>query len=272
MVKVLSFRVPNLTPDNIRTSADLRALTRPGSRLYDFAKGDPSVIEQQLERPVLRQFEEQSLPRLSQQYTGAGLLGSSAYANAVASAQGRLQENLVANRENVRGRAFNQLLQADQLLFQNPDFTYRHVVKKKRSFFQRLLGIGSSIALGAIGGGIAGALTGGISGIGGGIRAGITAGASGGASNIFSDASPFTPLADSSPGQGVTSPGVPQTPSPSFATTSDTLRQFENIATGETPVTGGGLASLGENDPRAIEGRKARSGRRTNRNLSLAGV
>lgn len=275
MVKVLSFKVPNLTEANKRTAQQLRNLTAPGSRLHQFAQGDDQAIQEQLERPVLRQFEEQTLPGISQQYTGSGLLGSSAYANAVASAQGRLQENLVANRENVRSRAFNQLLQADQLLFANPDYRYKHVVRNRRSFFQRLLGIGANIALGAVTGGIGGAITGGLAGIAGGIGRGIAGAGAGGAAGLFNSASPFTALPDTYPGQGVTNFSVPQAPSPPSApTSSSTLQAFEDVAAGTTPVTGGGERALQENDPQSIERRKAFSGRQAPRNrlLPLLGV
>ena len=268
MVKITNVRVPNLTEENKAVARDLRAITRPGSRLYGFARGDSPQEFQDFERPVLRGFEEQVLPGISQQYAGSGLLSSSAYANAIAGANTRLQENLVAQRHQVRSQAFNQLLQADQLLFANPEYRYRQVITKKPSFFQRLLGIGSSLLLGGLAGGAVGLIGGALGGIAGGAAGGLkaglasglaTGGAAGIAANTLQQASPFisdvggggSQQAQMTPIQPVAQ-GQPQLPL--------AIKGLAEIASGTTPVNTG-QQQLAENDPIAIEQRKARSGR-----------
>lgn len=266
MGRIVSKKVPNLTEANKATAANLRRLTEPGSDLYGLASGDTSAFEA-LERPVLRDFEEQTLPSIARQFSGAGLGDSSAFNNALAGANVRLQENLVANRESVRNRALGNLLSADSLLFANPDYTYQHIYKQGGGFFKRLLGLGKNILLGGVLGGgvgaIGGALTGGLSGAASGLLSGFGSGigaaapaalAGAGGGDIFGRASPFLLPSPSAGSANIIQP-------PDTIQANPTLSSLANVAGGTTPISGGANEAFSENDPKGVERRKAGSGR-----------
>lgn len=52
--------------------------------------------------PYMRQFEEQTIPRLAEQFAGVGGLSSSGFQQSLGQAGAGLAENLAALRENVR--------------------------------------------------------------------------------------------------------------------------------------------------------------------------
>lgn len=61
---------------------------------------DPNAAKQ-FEAPYMRQFQEEIMPQLAEQYAGAGAMGSSAFQNAAAHEGGSLMERLAALRGNL---------------------------------------------------------------------------------------------------------------------------------------------------------------------------
>lgn len=106
--------------------------------------------------PMMRQFNEQTLPQLSERFAGADALNSSAFGQSLGSAGAGLQENLFAARNDQQMQGLQGLM-----AMLNPALTQQFdlEVKKKKGF--GALGSTLGTILGGAIGGPAGASIGG---------------------------------------------------------------------------------------------------------------
>lgn len=82
--------------------------------LKDLLDGSDQAFER-FKAPMMRQFREEIMPELAEQYAGSGAGRSSAFNLAAAHAGGTLSENLSAQRESLRQGALGQALQYAQV-------------------------------------------------------------------------------------------------------------------------------------------------------------
>jgi len=97
---------------------------------------------QRFSAPYERQFREQIIPGLAEQFAGTGSLSSSGFQNALGSAGAGLSENLASLRESLRSQIPGQILSNLQNLLQLNTKAY---LPKQPGFLQ-------SLGLGAAGG------------------------------------------------------------------------------------------------------------------------
>jgi hypothetical protein len=69
---------------------------------------DPSATEA-FEAPYLRQFQEQTIPNIAEQFSALDAQGSSAFGQTLSSAGAGLQENLAALRQGLKMQAMQQM-------------------------------------------------------------------------------------------------------------------------------------------------------------------
>lgn len=120
--------------------------------LQQLLSNDPKAFAA-YEAPALRQFNQEIVPGISERFAGmgtGGAQGSSAFQQQLASAGGRLSQDLAAQRANLRGGAMSQLQglygQATQPSFQN------FYEQPTQGAFQGLMsGVGQGIGYGAAG-------------------------------------------------------------------------------------------------------------------------
>jgi len=62
------------------------------------------------DEPYLRQFQEELLPSIAEEYAGAGALSSSAFGQSIGAAGGRLQSQLAQLREQRKGQSIQDIL------------------------------------------------------------------------------------------------------------------------------------------------------------------
>ncbi len=133
-------------------------------RLSGIAGGDESYL-QALEAPAYRDFQR-NVGSLSSRFSGlgTGARDSSGFQAAVSGAGAEMAENLQSQRLSLQQQAMQQLLGlSSDLLGQNNFENVLTPKKKKKSFWDNVIGIGAPVAGGVIGG-IYGGPTGAIAG------------------------------------------------------------------------------------------------------------
>lgn len=85
--------------------------------LQNILSQNPEMMKQ-FEAPYMRQFSEEIMPNIAEQFAGAGAMSGSGFQNAAASAGSSLMERLAALRGNLGMQAANQALGYSQLPFQ----------------------------------------------------------------------------------------------------------------------------------------------------------
>lgn len=130
--------------------------------LLGMARGDSGMFSA-MEKPAMRQFEEQIAPGIANRYAGSGIGASSGMQNSLASAGKNLAEDLQAQRSAMMERSMSRVLALGDMLLSNPDMQ-QGLVRKQPAWWQQGLGMASPIAGGVAGGlfaGPMGALAGG---------------------------------------------------------------------------------------------------------------
>lgn len=93
-----------------------------GDYIQNLLSGNPEAFKS-FEAPFKRQFEEETIPKLTNQFaglgTGAGALSSSGFQNSLAREGGRLSESLAALRSGLQMQALPQALQYSQAPIKN---------------------------------------------------------------------------------------------------------------------------------------------------------
>lgn len=114
--------------------------------LQQLLSGDPEATAA-FEAPYMRQFNEQIVPGLANQFAGMGALSSSGFQQSLGQAGAGLSENLAALREGLRSQAAGQGMQGiHDLLGMNT----QGLVPKGQSFLkQLLLGLSGGVGQGA---------------------------------------------------------------------------------------------------------------------------
>lgn len=115
--KPKTHKVSTLTPQQQNLSNQLYSgLTGgqsniPGLNYIQQLLSDNPEAFASYEAPALRQFNQQIVPGIAEQFSGMGMgaQGSSAFQQQLASAAGRLSQDLAAQRANLRQGAFSQL-------------------------------------------------------------------------------------------------------------------------------------------------------------------
>ncbi len=88
--------------------------------LQQILSGDQDLMDQ-FQDPSRRSFREQTIPSIMERFTGMGAQESSGFQQAITGAGQRHEEGLAAQQANLKGQAFNQLLQMMGLT-QQPSF------------------------------------------------------------------------------------------------------------------------------------------------------
>lgn len=110
-------QAPTMTPQQQQLQGQLYSglmggqSQMPGMEyLQQLMSNDPSAFAA-YEAPMMRQFQQEIAPGIAEQFAGmgAGGLGSSAFQQQLASAGGRLSQDLGAQRANLRQGAMGQL-------------------------------------------------------------------------------------------------------------------------------------------------------------------
>lgn len=115
--RLLQNKLPNLP------SAKNNPLYQQGSSyIQQLLSQQPQERYAQLEAPYMRQFNEQIMPGIAEQYAGAGALGSSGFQNAAGGASADLMERLASlnlNQQNIfRGQQLGAVNQAQNYAMQ----------------------------------------------------------------------------------------------------------------------------------------------------------
>lgn len=260
---------PNLTPENAASARQLRDLISPSTLLYRQASGDPSAFGD-LDALATRNFRQQTLPSLDRQFSKAGLLGSSSYADALARSRDELRSKLAVQRNALQSQALNQVRGINQQLQANPEFIPRTFGREETSFSEKLREIGSGslyeIAK-RVFGGIGGAISGGIGGLlsGEGFFSGAARGAFGGSSQPSLYNSFFgNPGSRFQPQPTIQPPSQPQLqpiiqPQPSSTLTPSSEESLGLIQS--QLQSGSGNVLFPGNDPANVDERKKRNQR-----------
>lgn len=112
-----SVSVPTMTPEQRKLFGDYLAklgipMEEGFKYLNSILSGSPEALEA-YQAPYLRQFSEQTVPQLAEQFAGYsgghGGLSSSAFGQALGGAGASLQENLAAQKANLQSGAFSDL-------------------------------------------------------------------------------------------------------------------------------------------------------------------
>jgi hypothetical protein len=143
-------RVQNYTPQQMKLHQQQFGMLGPDSYLYQLAQGDPQLMEQ-MERGALRDFSGQ-MGNLSSRFSGQGTGGrhSSGFKNASGMESRQLQENLQAQRHNMRRQAITDLMGlSNQILGQDP-YDY-YLTQPKKSLWQQAIGGMAPLAGAAVG-------------------------------------------------------------------------------------------------------------------------
>lgn len=177
-------QVSNLTPQQLRLERERRRAAKgsfgqAGDYWRNILSNDPSAFSA-FEAPAQRQFREQIIPDLAEQFAGMGSggLSSSGFRNAAVGAGTDLSERLAAMRAQLRESAASNLYNLGQSSLQ-PHSQYMQTNPGSPGFFDSFSqGLGAAIP-----GAISGFLTGGP----GGAAIGATTGFMGG----FGKTSPY---------------------------------------------------------------------------------
>jgi len=165
-------QVSNLTPSQMRGQKQLeRAGRRRGAGgafgdsadfYRDILSNDPNAL-QSLYAPELRQFHEQTIPDLAEQFAGmgSGALSSSGFRNAAVNAGTDLSERLAAMRQQLRFNAAQGLSNIGAQGLQ-PHTTYQQTSPGTEGFLSNIApAVGTAIGT-AVGGPVGGAIGGGL--------------------------------------------------------------------------------------------------------------
>jgi len=168
-------QVSNLTPSQLKQQKQLQAAGKgrgaggafgeSADYWRDILSNDPAAF-QAFEAPQQRQFNEQIIPDLAEQFAGmgAGGLSSSGFRNAAVGAGTDLSERLASMRAGLRQNAASNLFNVGQAGLQQHS-QYQQTNPGSQGFLSNVAsGIGAAIP-GAIAGGIPGALASGFSNI-----------------------------------------------------------------------------------------------------------
>jgi hypothetical protein len=144
-------QLPTLSPDQMQLLQSLTGgLQKPLSsalgNLESILSGKQGAFEQ-LERPALRQFEQQIIPKIAEVFGGEGALSSSGFQQSLSQAGANLAENLASKRMEAQSGALNQLM---NLLgtAQKPRFQYQQIPGSSGALSGILGGLGSGIGTG----------------------------------------------------------------------------------------------------------------------------
>ena len=96
--------------------------------------------------PYMRQFHEQTIPKLAEQFAGVGALSSSGFQQALGQAGAGLSENLAALREGQKGQGVSSIMQMLQGLLGQQ--TQAFLPKQQSGFQQFLTGIAPGLGQG----------------------------------------------------------------------------------------------------------------------------
>ena len=119
---------PTMAPEQMsllgQTSQNLGQPMQQGlGFLSNILGGDTSKFE----APLMRQFEEQTIPGLAEQFAGMGATNSSAFQQALGGAGAGLMENLGAMRGNLQMQALSPLMQLFQSTMGATPFSYQNI-------------------------------------------------------------------------------------------------------------------------------------------------
>ncbi len=161
-------QVSNLTPDQLRNQNQLQKAGRKrgaggafgeSADFYrDILSNDPGAL-QSLYAPELRQFNEQTIPDLAEQFAGMGSggLSSSGFRNSAVNAGTDLSERLASMRQNLRFNAAQGLSGIGSQGLQ-PHTSYQQTNPGSEGFLSNVApAIGGTVGT-AVGGPIGGAL------------------------------------------------------------------------------------------------------------------
>jgi len=102
--------------------------------LQELSQGGPEAFSK-FEEPLMRQFNEQTIPQLAEQFAGLGAGSSSGFQQALGQAGAGLSENLASLRSGLQLQSSNQLFQN---LMQLLGLNTRGFVPKEKSFLKQL--------------------------------------------------------------------------------------------------------------------------------------
>lgn len=120
-------------------------LGQSGGYLGDLLSGSSDALDR-FQAPYMRQFNEQIVPGLAEQFAGVGGLSSSGFQQALGQAGAGLSENLAALREQMRSQVPSQIMgNVQNLLGQN---TQALLPKQMPWWQQGLIGVGSGLGQG----------------------------------------------------------------------------------------------------------------------------
>lgn len=117
-------QVPTLNPQQQSVLSQLlggvsNTLPQGFAHLQNILSDDPQEM-QNFEAPYMRQFKEQIIPQLSEQFAGLGAQSSSAFQNALGQAGADLSERLAYLRSGLKQGALSQLGSLTQSGFTSP--------------------------------------------------------------------------------------------------------------------------------------------------------
>ena len=124
-----------------------------GQYLSDMLSGSPEAM-QKFEAPYMRQFQEQTVPSVTERFSslGSGSQGSSAFGQQMGAQAAGLSENLAAQRGQLQQGALSQLLGMGQMGLGAQPFGYFHK-QPTQGFMQGMApGIGAALGMGLTGG------------------------------------------------------------------------------------------------------------------------
>ena len=157
--------VPQYTPEQMNLFSQMMGLAGPQGDLYKMASGDQSAFQPR-EQKAWQDFSGMQ-GNLASRFSGMGTGGrqSSGFQNTATAAGSDFALSLADQRNNLQRDALKDLTSmSESLLGNRPYQQFLSKPKKKKSFWESLLGGGASLggaALGGMFGGIPGATLGG---------------------------------------------------------------------------------------------------------------
>lgn len=149
-------QAPTLTPQQQGLQQQLMSGLQGGPSsipgldyLQQLMSNDPNAFAA-YEAPAMRQFQQEIVPGIAERFTGMGMgsRNSGAFQQQIASAAGRLSQDLAAQRANLRQGAMGQLMGMYGQAMQ-PQFT-NYYQQPQQGFFPGLLGgMGQGLGYGA---------------------------------------------------------------------------------------------------------------------------
>lgn len=135
-------QLPSYTPQQQNIMSQLSGgaaaqLPQAFQYLQSILSQDPEMMKQ-FEAPMMRQFEEQTIPGIAERFTGMDAQKSSAFGQQLGAAGAGLQENLAAQRAQMGPQAIQQLM---QMLQGGMGKQFENVYSPRQSgFLENLLG------------------------------------------------------------------------------------------------------------------------------------